>query len=56
MNLILNISKKRHIKKKVGEQGDWVREKESVEFTEVLEKFHKKQVGRLKELNWIIEK
>ena len=47
---------KAKIKKKVGEQGDWVRDKEPVEFTEILEKFHKKQVSRLTKLNWIIDK
>ena len=46
---------KAKIKKKIGEQGDWVRDKEPVDLTEVLEKFHKKQVSRLKELNWIIK-
>ncbi len=47
---------KAKFKKKVGEQGDWVRDKKPVEFTEVLAKFHKKQVSRLIELNWIVGK
>jgi serine/threonine-protein kinase HipA len=45
---------KAKIEKKIGEQGDWVRDKEPVEFTEVLAKFYKKQVSRLIKLNWLI--
>lgn len=43
------------IKQKVGEQADWVRDKQAVEFVEVLRAFHLKQVDRLRDLNWYSE-
>lgn len=46
---------KSKFKKIVGEQGDWVREKQSVEFCDILEDFHKKQVKKLEKLGWIME-
>jgi serine/threonine-protein kinase HipA len=45
---------KAKIKKKAGEPADWVRDKDAVEFTEVLSTFHAKQVQRLKSLGWIV--
>jgi serine/threonine-protein kinase HipA len=44
---------KSKIKQKIGESADWVRDKESIEFYEVLEKFHRNRVFKLEELGWL---
>ena len=44
---------KSKLKKKVGNDAQWVREKDSIEFSDVLFNFHKKRVEELISLNWI---
>ena len=44
---------KSKIKKKIGQEADWVRTGEPLSFVDVLREFHQKQVERLKQLNWI---
>lgn len=44
---------KSKLKKKIGNDAEWVREKNPIEFSDVLFSFYKKRVEELKSLNWI---
>ncbi len=44
---------KSKIRKKVGQEATWIRSDTPLPFVEVLRKFHKKQLERLKKLGWI---
>ena len=44
---------KSKIKKRVGQEANWIRTGNSFLFVDVLREFHKKQVERLKQLKWI---
>lgn len=44
---------KSKIKKRVGEEADWIREGSAIQFYNILENFHSRRIIKLKELGWL---
>lgn len=47
---------KSKLKMKIGEGANWIRNKKSIQFHEVLSEFHKKRIEELNRLGWITNK